>query len=89
MQFLLKLNENTKLLSSSSVKEAVQKAEQDATRAAQEAVRRGHKAESRIEEEKTTEPQNDGSTEQNERDKPAVLKHIRKHASVGKQGSLP
>ena len=57
------------------VKEAVQKAELDASLAAQDAVRHGHKAEARVENAKTTET-SDGSNDHNVDDKPkAVSKH--------------
>ena len=63
------------------VKEAVQKAELDASLAAQDAVKHGHKAESRVESIKESSgPSHEGS-DQTGQDKPD--QPVRKHANLG------
>ena len=64
------------------VKEAVQKAELDASLAAEDAVRHGHKAEERVKSNKGETEQSEGSNDHvTDSDKPTL--HIRTHASIG------
>ena len=64
------------------VKEAVQRAELDASLAAEDAVRHGHKAESRVRHNKDSSEDSDGSTDHVTGDDKPVL-HVRTHASLG------
>jgi len=69
------------------VKEAVQRAELDASLAAEDAVRHGHKAESRITGNKGSSEQTEGSTDHvTGKDKPSL--HVRTHASLGTLNSF-
>ena len=64
------------------VREAVQKAELDASLAAEDAVRHGHKAEERVKSNKgASEPSEGRNDHVTDSDKPTL--HIRTHASIG------
>lgn len=63
------------------VKEAVQKAELDASLAAQDAVKHGHKAESRVQSIKESAEPSHGSSDETGEDKPDLP--VRKHANLG------
>lgn len=64
------------------VREAVQKAELDASLAAEDAVRHGHKAEERVKSNKGASEPSEGSNDHvTDSDKPTL--HIRTHASIG------
>ncbi|KAJ7386768.1 hypothetical protein OS493_006793 [Desmophyllum pertusum] len=62
------------------VKEAVQRAELDASLAAQDAVKHGHKAESRVENSKESAEPSDGNNDHTGDDKP--VQAVRKHATL-------
>lgn len=64
------------------VKEAVQRAELDASLAAEDAVRHGHKAESRITIIKGSSDHTEGSTDHVTEDEKPTL-HVRTHAPLG------
>lgn len=64
------------------VKEAVQRAELDASLAAEDAVRHGHKAESRVTITKGSSDHTEGSTEHVTEDEKPTL-HVRTHAPLG------
>lgn len=64
------------------VKEAVLKAELDASLAAEDAVRHGHKAEERVKSNKGASEPSEGSNDHvTDSDKPTL--HIRTHATIG------
>lgn len=64
------------------VKEAVQRAELDASLAAEDAVRHGHKAEARVTGNKGSSEHTEGSTDHVTGDDKLTL-HVRTHASLG------
>ena len=64
------------------VKEAVKKAELDASLAAQDAMRHGHKAESRVSNNKDSSEQDEGSTDHVTGDSKSTS-HLRTYSSLG------
>ncbi|XP_078376415.1 uncharacterized protein LOC144659782 isoform X3 [Oculina patagonica] len=74
------LETSTEKSGAEEVKEAVQKAELDASLAAQDAVKHGHKAESRVQSIKESAEPSHGSSDETGKDKPDLP--VRKHANL-------